>query len=92
MQDLKDMNLVVFVSHHSKGVIMKLVIDRFEGDYAVCEKENREMINILKLELPPEVKEGSVLIFDNGKFTIDINDTNNLESEIDSLMSDIWEK
>ena len=25
---------------------MKVIVDRFEGEYAVCEKENLDMINI----------------------------------------------
>lgn len=38
---------------------MVYVIDRFEGTYAVCECENKNMIDIPISELPAEVKEGS---------------------------------
>lgn len=38
---------------------MFYTIDRFEGDYAVCEAENQEMVNILRNELPPDCMEGS---------------------------------
>ena len=40
---------------------MKLIIDRFEGEYAVCEKKNRRMINIHKIKLPSEAREGDVV-------------------------------
>lgn len=71
---------------------MKLVIDRFEGNYAICEKEDRKTINIRISELPSGVKEGSVLICNNGQFTIDTKETDKLKAEIDNLMNDIWEK
>ena len=38
---------------------MFLIIDRFEGEYAVCEREDRTMVNISKIALPQGVKEGS---------------------------------
>ncbi len=46
---------------------MKVIIDRFEGKYAVCEKKNLEMIDIEIDKLPKEVKEGDVLIIE-GKY------------------------
>ena len=36
-------------------------IDRFEGDYVVCELEDGKMIDILKSKIPYEVKEGDVI-------------------------------
>ena len=33
---------------------MRLVIDRFEGAYAVCEDENKNIVNILKARLPKD--------------------------------------
>jgi hypothetical protein len=43
---------------------MKVTIDRFEGDYAVCEKPDRTMINIKKDKLPSEPKEGDMLVIE----------------------------
>jgi len=40
---------------------MKVIVDRFEGKYAVCEKEGNVMINIEKSQLPKGVKEGDVI-------------------------------
>jgi hypothetical protein len=36
---------------------MKVTIDRFEGEYAVCEKADRTMINIPREKLPAGAKE-----------------------------------
>ena len=33
-----------------------LIIDRFEGEFAVCENEKSEMINIERSKLPREAK------------------------------------
>ncbi len=49
----------------------KLIIDRFEGDFAVCEQEDKKFINILKNKLPQEAKEGFCLIDNDGVYTID---------------------
>lgn len=37
------------------------VIDRIEKNVAVCEQEDKSMINIPLAELPPDCKEGSCL-------------------------------
>jgi len=31
---------------------MRVIIDRFEGDYAVCQDENKKIINIERGRLP----------------------------------------
>lgn len=70
---------------------MKLIIDRFEGIYAVCEKENRQTINIPITSIPPEAKEGTVLIINNDKITIDFKETNRRKLEIEELTKDLWQ-
>lgn len=40
---------------------MKLIIDRFEGEFAVVELENGQTINCPKVMLPDSAKEGSIL-------------------------------
>jgi hypothetical protein len=69
---------------------MKLIIDRFEGNYAVCETENMKMINVLKDLIPPSSKEGDVLLFAGTKYTIDIKATNVRKEKIEKLMDDVW--
>ena len=41
---------------------MRLVIDRFECKYAVCELENGKFVDVLKTDIPQEAKEGDILI------------------------------
>lgn len=40
---------------------MKLIIDRFEGKFAVVELENGQTINCPKVMLPDNAKEGIIL-------------------------------
>ena len=41
---------------------MRLIIDRFEGDFAVVELEDRSTIDIPKKLIPKGAKEGDVLV------------------------------
>jgi hypothetical protein len=41
--------------------LMNVIIDRFEGNFAVVETENKKMINLPKLLVPDGAAEGSVL-------------------------------
>ncbi len=70
---------------------MEIIIDRFEGKFAVCEKSDREMINIDRSKIPSEAKEGTVLIVsDSGEITIDIEKTKEKEDEIKKMTEDLW--
>lgn len=40
---------------------MKLIIDRFEGDFAVVELPDGQMVDCPKALLPDKAKEGSIL-------------------------------
>jgi len=50
---------------------MKVTIDRFEGDFAVCEKADRSMMNIKRNRLPSNAREGDVLLIKGDMITID---------------------
>jgi hypothetical protein len=69
---------------------MRVVIDRFEGGYAVCEEEDRAMINIEKRRLPKGVKEGDVLIINGDVIKIERQETNQKKEEIKKLMDELW--
>ncbi|MCB2310621.1 DUF3006 domain-containing protein [Clostridium tagluense] len=69
---------------------MKVIIDRFEGSYAVCEKENRAMINVPKDKIPSGAKEGDVLNITNDMITIDVEETEKRQREIEKLTEDLW--
>ena len=40
---------------------MRYIIDRFEGDFAVCETEGRAMVDIPRTVLPQDCAEGDAL-------------------------------
>lgn len=69
---------------------MKVIVDRFEGKYAVCEKEGNVMISIEKSQLPKGVKEGDVLIIDSKDIYVDLNETKDRRTKIKKLIKDIW--
>ncbi|ERM91437.1 pyruvate kinase [Caldanaerobacter subterraneus subsp. yonseiensis KB-1] len=62
------------------------IIDRFEGDWAVIEYEDRTF-NFPKELLPKEAKEGDVLKFD---ITIDIEETEKRRKVIEDLAKDLF--
>ena len=70
---------------------MKVVIDRFEGNYAVCEMEDRKLINIERGKVPEAAREGDILIIDNCKVIIDTSGTQKRKQEIDKLSEGLWE-
>lgn len=69
---------------------MKVIIDRFEGNYALCEKDDRKIIDIEKNKIPSGAKEGDVLFITENKIIIDIKETEKRKKAIDSLTKDLW--
>lgn len=64
---------------------MNYIIDRFEGEYAVCELEDLRMVNIPKEALPHDAKEG-----DRIQVTIDTEGTTDRKKNITKLMDDLF--
>jgi hypothetical protein len=70
----------------------KLTIDRFEGNYAVCEQEDKTTINIPKYKLPLECKEGDTLYQDSeGMYRKDIETTKSREKRIYDKINRLFE-
>lgn len=47
-------------------------IDRFEGEFVVCEDDNGDMIEILRKNIPAHAREGDVLTVDDvGNYYVD---------------------
>ncbi len=68
-------------------------IDRFEGNFAVCEnKITNEMVNIEKTLLPKNCKEGDIIKFINGVYILDNNATNNEQEEIKNIVNNLFKK
>ena len=65
---------------------MTFIIDRFEGDMAVVEK-NENIYNIPKALLPENVKEGDVIITQ-----IDKNETDNKKMEAQNILDSLFDE
>jgi hypothetical protein len=70
---------------------MKIIIDRFEGSYVVCEKEDGTMINIERSKIPTEAKEGSVLSVIEDVISIDEEGNISRKKDIEEIAKDLWE-
>lgn len=70
---------------------MKVIVDRFEGEYALCEKEDRTMMDVPKKDLPVGVKEGDVLVIGDGSIIIDSSETERRKENINKMMDKLWE-
>lgn len=65
---------------------MKVIIDRFEGNYAIVELEDKSTVDMPKKLIPEGAKEGDVLSIE-----IDLEETNRRKETIKKLMDDLWE-
>jgi len=70
---------------------MKGIIDRFEGDYAVVEFEGRKMVDVLKKDLPAELKEGDAIRCTDGTYVFDRLETERIKKETKTLFDKLWE-
>ena len=68
-----------------------LIVDRFEGGFAVCEQEDATMVDVDVKLLPQGTKEGDVLKFENGMYTVDADATLQRTRRIRQLMGELWE-
>lgn len=66
---------------------MKVIIDRFEGQFAVVELEDRSFTNMPKSLVPCNAKEGTVLSID-----IDFEQTEKLNAGMTKLMKDLFKE
>lgn len=61
----------------------KMIIDRFDGVYAICEDKDKAFFAIEQAELPAGAKAGDVLmITDDGNLEIDTEETERRRSRI----------
>ena len=69
-----------------------LIIDRFEGTFAICEDADQKYFGIEISELPKGAAEGDVLkIDDQGAITIDKQATEARRSKIKKMQDKLWE-
>ncbi|MFR5601360.1 MAG: DUF3006 domain-containing protein [Lachnospiraceae bacterium] len=69
---------------------MKYIIDRFEGDFAVCEDENQLFVNIRKALLPEGARPGDILAKDQETYRIDNDASRSRREEMRKKMEKLW--
>lgn len=86
-----------FLKELEKGLInmnneiKEYTIDRFEGDFAVCEdRDTGEMVDFKRDDLPQNAKEGSILQYSNGKFELDSKQEQEVSERIKQKMDNLW--
>jgi hypothetical protein len=68
-----------------------LIVDRFEGDFAVCKEGNGETVNIPKAKMPPSAVEGDCLIaVGKGVYAVDADETARRKKRISEKMSRLF--
>lgn len=69
----------------------RLIIDRFEGSFAICEKEDDTTEKIPRYKLPLDCREGDCLLLGSeGMYTIDTNATKIKEKRIQDKMNRLF--
>ena len=61
---------------------MKFAVDRIENDIVICENlETKEKVSLSK-NILPKVRDGSILIYEKGKYVLDANSENERRKSI----------
>lgn len=64
-------------------------VDRFEGQYAVLVDSYSKSYDVLRDELPPDVREGDMLHEDEGRFVIDEEATKEKREKIHKIRQEL---
>ena len=67
------------------------IVDRIEGAYVVCEREDKSFVDIKKSLFPDNVKAGDVVYEEQGKYVICKEETKKRSEKINHLMNALWE-
>jgi predicted house-cleaning NTP pyrophosphatase (Maf/HAM1 superfamily) len=69
---------------------MKGIVDRFEGEFVVIEVDGITK-DFLKSDVDANVIVGDTVVFVDGKWLTDKDETKSRSKEIKKLMDDVWE-
>ena len=70
---------------------MFLSIDRFDGDYAICQDDNEKLYEIKMSELPENAKPGDVLkLSPDSTLSFDVAETLNRKKRIKKLQDKLF--
>lgn len=90
IQYIKDLNYHAAIRGNRRVLFMQYIIDRFEGDFAICETEKMEFIEIHKSKIPVSAKEGDVLVKENNAYRISENRTAERKKCIDEKLKKLF--
>lgn len=68
-----------------------LIIDRFEGDFAIVETDEDTFMQIPKAALPQDAKEGDIIIKVDDEYIIDYENTKKRRQKIIDMQNSLWE-
>lgn len=71
---------------------MKIIVDRVEGAFAVCEKEDRTMMEIAVSEFEEMPRDGDVVWYENHCARILKEETENRKREAEELFRKLLKK
>jgi Protein of unknown function (DUF3006). len=78
-----------------KGMVMnmkKLIVDRFEGKFVICEQEDKTIIKLPRYKLPPGCKEGQCIVLNrDGMYQADFDETKKREKQILDKINRLFE-
>lgn len=69
---------------------MRYIVDRIENEFAVCEDENKEIVNIPIKELPSNITEKSIIDYIDNKYIINDEEQLKREETIKQKMDSVW--
>ena len=69
----------------------ELIVDRIEEELiVVCEDLQGNMINVDRMQIEGQVKEGDILILKGEKYQVDEASTEKRKREIEALVKGMW--
>jgi len=70
---------------------MKVIVDRIEGNFAVCEQKNRQILNIPLKDIPFVPREGDTIIINGNSYKLDVEETQKRKKKIKDMTDGLWE-
>ena len=83
-------NTVSYPTPTERIPYMKYIIDRLEEGLAICETELRKRISVPVSHLPKGIKEGDVLREEEGRFSLDSEETDKRRREMKKKLMDLF--
>lgn len=71
---------------------MRMIVDRIEEGFVVCELEDGTFKNFLSVVLPPDIREGSVLVYSDGEYSVDIEAEAERREKLFALQNSIFDE